>query len=630
MNEDILEIPVVAENGESIFSGSHYVVPIYQRAFSWGTGESVRHNEIIQLMNDVFECGTGSYRLGSLIVARRGIEKYEVIDGQQRLTALFLILSRLGIHLEQGCLSYACRPSAEVVLGGIAKDPFFVGDGVPENDPALGIVAGLHAIDQEIAKQENPEEYKKTLLKKFKQTVLYRVVVPENTDLNRYFEIMNTRGEQLEPQDIVKADLMKMLEDVEQSAFATIWDACSNMDGYCQMHFQDKNQRNLLFGSDWTELKPFDNGALLLKAIGNTVAGAEQAGEVRFSFHDLVFQKSGKLAEEGLDDQYSRFESIIDFRHFLLHALKVFSGGSEGTLNDLKLIDTFKDAAKNYKGTSAEFSRAFILHLLKCRYLFDKHVIKRVYDANGRSAWCLNEIVLYTDGDGGPSYRQTWKGNNGDNETILMLEACLRVSYLDPKSMHWVTRLLEYLVENNILSAEGIVGKLDEMAKEDVKTFLENGNYDLGVATPHIVFNYLDYLLWTRQDEIDEVFQTKGIAKGFAFEYRSSVEHWYPQTPPNGVEWTEVNRFGNLCILRGDINSKFSNLFPKSKQLNREQYIKLEHQSLKLRIMAKITELNDWDKGSCAEHEKMMLRVLRGESIGLTKFDEGGATYAPE
>ena len=71
MSEDILEIPIV-EEGTCIFNrGDRYIVPIYQRAFAWGTGDSVRHNEIIQLMDDVHDSKADIYRLGSLIVARR-------------------------------------------------------------------------------------------------------------------------------------------------------------------------------------------------------------------------------------------------------------------------------------------------------------------------------------------------------------------------------------------------------------------------------------------------------------------------------------------------------------------------------------------------------------------------------
>lgn len=39
---------------------------------------------------------------------------------------------------------------------------------------------------------------KDSFIKKLSKIILYRIEVPEHTDLNRYFEIMNTRGEQLE------------------------------------------------------------------------------------------------------------------------------------------------------------------------------------------------------------------------------------------------------------------------------------------------------------------------------------------------------------------------------------------------------------------------------------------------
>lgn len=40
-----------------------------------------------------------------------------------------------------------------------------------------------------------------------------RVQVPKDIDLNHYFEIMHTRGEQLELHQIVKAKILSQLED---------------------------------------------------------------------------------------------------------------------------------------------------------------------------------------------------------------------------------------------------------------------------------------------------------------------------------------------------------------------------------------------------------------------------------
>ena len=81
--------------------------------------------------------------------------------------------------------------------------------------------------------------------------MLYRIEVPENTDLNRYFEIMNTRGEQLEQHDILKAKLMAYLGENkrgEQEFFSRIWNACSDMTGYVQMHLSPAERQNIFKG----------------------------------------------------------------------------------------------------------------------------------------------------------------------------------------------------------------------------------------------------------------------------------------------------------------------------------------------------------------------------------------------
>ena len=60
------------------------------------------------------------------MVRKRGDENYEVIDGQQRLTALSLITKLLGIDHEQR-LSYDSRPYVESFLNA-----FYSGKNVSE------------------------------------------------------------------------------------------------------------------------------------------------------------------------------------------------------------------------------------------------------------------------------------------------------------------------------------------------------------------------------------------------------------------------------------------------------------------------------------------------------------------
>lgn len=67
----------------------NFFVPDYQRGYRWG------ENEAKQLLEDVYENGEKSYYLQPIVVKPIEEENFELIDGQQRLTTLYLILSYL-------------------------------------------------------------------------------------------------------------------------------------------------------------------------------------------------------------------------------------------------------------------------------------------------------------------------------------------------------------------------------------------------------------------------------------------------------------------------------------------------------------------------------------------------------
>ena len=78
---------------------------------------------------------------------------------------------------------------------------------------------------------------------------ILRVEVPEGTNLNRYYERMNTRSEQLEQSDILKSKLMGQIEAKEgREFFSKIWNACADMNHYVQMGF-DPGLRADIFGN---------------------------------------------------------------------------------------------------------------------------------------------------------------------------------------------------------------------------------------------------------------------------------------------------------------------------------------------------------------------------------------------
>jgi len=647
---------ILAGGGKTLFSevGVRYVIPRYQRAYAW------EEKEIEQLIDDICDDNDPKrdYYIGSLIVARRkaddGVE-YEVIDGQQRLTTIYLLLQCL---LDEGyfsrgevsvgeALSFDCRSKSNCTLAYIRSDAQ-----KSEGKEELldqSILLAVDIIKKKLAREfgDRVEDQKK-FVDRLKHVVLYRIEVPEHTDLNRYFEIMNTRGEQLEQHDILKARLMNYLDDAcEREAFARIWEACSDMTGYVQMHFSVED-REKLFVEQWSSLSSED--ALRELCRGKRRSEGKSDG---LDISKIIASKYKEEDEDGTQeerDAEARFESIIDFPYFLLHVLRVFcrvkrlsmDGAEElgSLLDDKLLLKDFNEVifygrmgGKRIKDNKGKFARRFIMFLLRSRFLFDKFIIKRErVEGDQEGSWSLKELRApnkkpYYANTGGVKKSKTLEEAHAE---CLMIQSALRVSYTSPKVMHWVTRLLECLFDAKLklpkladkaerIAAEAVAENffgqtLSEYSEYDIQEIQEYefGDYAFGVGTPHIVFNYLDYLLWKK---------AKKTYKDFVFEFRNSVEHWYPQHPSDGsIEpWDERDVFGNLCIISRSVNSKFSNLSPASKMDTYRGMV--QKGSLKLRKMGGIIDklrktekpgvaAKLWRQSECAKHEEKMISLL--------------------
>ena len=609
---DITLLSIIDSEDKTIFEDDNYIIPLYQRAFAWSD------KEITQLIDDIYDFEADKYYIGSLIININSYGLYEVIDGQQRLTALFLLLNYLGYRWKEDRLRYECREKSNYTLNflnSLLPNEGYKNKLVDEDKIEQTLIKGWDIIDQKFrADKIDTEKFKE----KLKNVKLFRIEVPPHTDLNRYFEIMNVRGEQLEQHDILKAKLMKPLEANEQTAFSIVWNACRDMNGYVQMHF-NKQQRELLFGGDWDWLN-----------IDNIFSLTADDGSVHPQTAIKIIENKEPIQVWDGDDEAGnriRFESIIDFPFFLLHVLKVFVATEFNEyfsaipelLDDKKLLKTFTNIIDKLK-SNKEFSLKFIKYLLKCRFLFDKYIIKREYkNEDTTGSWSLKELkVSGARSKKKPYYRDTYFGELNEWKTTysprtvtnLMLQSCLRVSYTSQKIMHWITELLKWLnVDDNLKKLSQFENQIEIIAQEPVIKFITDKDYMQGVNTPHIVLNYLDYLLWTKRSD-DEY---KGLNfDEFSFEFRNSVEHWYPQHPSSQSfdSWADVDKFGNLCIIQRNVNSKFSNLSPTSKKGTYHQMI--EKGSLKMRVMSALTKDDTaWKETICDDHEGKMLKLLK-------------------
>ena len=624
----------------------NYIIPIYQRNYAWG------NDEISSLLQDIKNaCEQNkeqdkNYYIGSLVVYRRENGDFEVIDGQQRLTTLTLIMHYLG-KLSFRNVFFEHRDESEQALSNLNSEK------LPSN-----FSQALKTIKKVIDEWgNNKDEIVKFLLDKVE---IIRTEVPEGTDLNHYFEIMNTRGEQLEKHEILKARLMKELPTaIEQSSFAKIWDACSDMSRYVVMGL-DSELRKVIFGNDWQKT-PRVFWKEILRVADELNRGKGNKEEDGKKIEDLLkINKKIEIKDGYLEDKYDgAFTSVIDFPNFLMHVLRIYLeeyNKDQDFTQNVSLDEKFllKSYEESFKDNDKEV-RKFIFVLFTCRYLFDRYVIKSSTIRTGEENWSLWKIMRSSSNY---YYKNSFSDNtenkNDDEELkdsdptkkAVMLLSMFHVSNTSHSYKNWLYAVLRWLFKNkdNIMHdnyvdfleklcdkfyfGNNCQGKdITDIILDKVEFELNSGDkkdWDDGVNVPNFIFNRLDYQLWkffheqeqeqeqeqkveilSENDKWLTIKNKEAIWKKFRFTFRSSVEHHYPQHPSVGDELESgLNDFGNLYLLSQSKNSSLGNSSPEEKK---KHYTNNEYDSLKQAIMM---SYDKWTEVEIKEHGEEMLEIL--------------------
>lgn len=623
---------------EDIFNSKtgKYKIPIYQRNYAW------KEPQIRQLIRDIYDyCGEKNkekkYYIGTLVVRPDKENTFEVIDGQQRLTTLSMLvayLKKVSNNTQESektklenTITFQCRQvstnSLNKIWGKNSSDDY------EATDPILAGYQILKKSFEDIVGKASGnvtnEDYLKYLLE---NVIIYRIPVPEDTDLNHYFEIMNTRGEQLEKHEILKARLLDVFgeEDSYKKKFLNeIWEICSNMGKYLP----------------YDTLQSYES---VSKEAQLPKAQSESKNQTieNPTIEEII--NSNRDIDNKDNSPEDRYRSIIDFPNFLLLVLKLMD--DKTVLDDKKLLEQFNEKILNEE-TKKDKVKEFFGILLKARYLFDNYVIKRDLSSG---KWILKSLSKE---NGKEDLKNTFD-DDSKNKQILMLLSMFEVSFPNYSYKYWLFETLKYLTVKaqpknckswynifcinfkdclptwNMVDADDYINHLEQYANkkrceygecvcpvnvDNLNKFdkmactieeqrcdtvnLENfGAFDKGTAVPNFIFNLLDYKLWEKE---------KGEAKykDFEFTYRDSVEHFYPQNPIGGKPVENVDSFGNLCLITSDMNSRLNNLLPSAK---RDIWNASKSQpSIKL---SKMLETEKWDEEAIEMHKKKMLNVL--------------------
>ena len=616
-----------------------YVVPLYQRNYAW------QESQIQQLLQDVYDNSKitdSHYFIGSLVVLQRPDGVYEVIDGQQRLTTLQLICKSLNL-LHVPHLSYDSRPEVEDFFRGLFASATSkeYSEECKKKDcrkiyrlvDAIDIVESTHIhtnpgySDDKVISISTMSEDEKLRFKEYlnNNVIIVRTVLPSDTDVAAYFEIMNNRGEQLKEHEIVKALMMKELNSTQRSTFSSIWDACSQMNIPIQKTLKDYRLHGEypLFGTNYDELnlqfiKQYNNDNIVCTPLNIDEILASSSEEI-------------KNNEESYEGEV-KYESIIDFPNFLMHIFKHYN--SDCQLNSNYLYETYEKIKGDLN------SMEFLGFMLKARTLFDRYIIKSQGEDEEveNVKWImLKPYRFYYKKDKSSSlrYRNTFsegydevEENEKENDIqkrIVMQESMLQVTFRTKKYKNWLFDLMEWLYEYQVNNVNPFLLSefLDKWILNHYESLLEKTTpadgtdwsfAALGTDTPHFVFNFVDYLYWVAKrrtvgnvryiDEVDD----------FDFKYYNSVEHHLPQSYEDTDE-VNVDNIGNLCLISRRKNSSLNDKAPKEKAK-----IELGLQP-KRKIMYRITHDSDgiWGKKQILEHFQDIKTLLDERNIILLK-----------
>ena len=242
-----------------IFSADfEYHIPGYQRPYAW------TEEETGILFDDLYEFfqteAVDNYFLGSIVLIKDENKSYaDVIDGQQRLTTLSILFSVMANSFHTEAYRNNCKKYLQEegnILEGIAAQPriflrdwdqdFFSKyiqdiqlDALVQIDPVtLDTEAKRHiqknctVLREKFSEVFNDEND----LLKFTQFILTRcflvvVSTPNQESAFRVFSVMNSRGLDLLPTDIIKSMTIGKLPKDEEQKYTEKWEELENLTG---------------------------------------------------------------------------------------------------------------------------------------------------------------------------------------------------------------------------------------------------------------------------------------------------------------------------------------------------------------------------------------------------------------
>ncbi|HKU48874.1 MAG TPA: DUF262 domain-containing HNH endonuclease family protein [Nitrososphaera sp.] len=552
-------------------------IPRYQRPLSW------RFFHFMQLFDDIADAITENmdqYFIGSIILQQKPDKTYDVIDGQQRLTALAVLMAVIRDNTKDEDLKRSMssclfqkedkfknkQETMRIIPWHELKDVFrkyiYAENGTTQflkdleekkifykdiDDPRHRLSEAIRGFTAGVIGHRNIESYVKFL---FNNVYLVYIKTSNLSSAYRLFTVLNTRGLSLTTADILKAENLSHVNKSDEDYYSKLWRDLEDMFGRSEVEKIITYLKTITVPSRshywlWTEYQSIFQKGLLKR-------GAP--------FFDRVKDISQLYDSKILSKQLESVPSSSSNRYrIMINLLNSYIPFNDWIPPILAFADKFR---------SDESLLTFLLKLEK-------------------------KIILEWADSDNPNY--------GDRPTTML--GIIREIKEKKNPDEVFDAMLSYVYTSSNV-------KLDLSSTKDLRRFLGNWLDSSRCARIHRG-KFAKYIL----SRIDLEEWDLNTFEGYYGEV--SLEHILPQNPPLDSTWQDkfndeehrdlVNTLGNLVLLSGPKNSESRNYdFEKKKKI----YFKRKGTSFKTTL--EIEKYFDWDVDALVKrNEDLKRRIYR-------------------
>lgn len=562
-----------------------YRIPEYQRPYVWG------NDQVSELLDDVYQARKSNpdaqYFLGSMVLKKTDkqegetkYEEYDLLDGQQRLTTLFLITAVVrDMATSNESRKKTCRDTiyqmanpddsiperSRIVFDIRDKVRDFVNDYVKTDNGTnkqdeLKLFAQNNDEDMSIRNMSNAiltikdffnngnsiDEFFPFLRS---NVLMIYVAAEELEDAFHLFTVMNNRGIKLRNSDILKAEnLSKVVDEKTRTNYAKLWESIEEY-----------------FGED------FDNFLSHLRTVlVKQKAGYNLLKEYEENIYDPKEFDRNTKTYTNKPPLLTRGKSTFDFiNSYFNHYIALFDNDNYGLTNSFELLNQL---TLMRFGFEADFWVAPLLSY------YNKYKISQ-----------LLPFIYMLD----KKFSSDW---------IIGLSPTERI-----ENANAIIKEIETIADQKTLFAS----KVFDVQEADLLRILTGGVYGR---------RYARYILL----KLDLAFH--GHNTKFTPPSTISIEHILPQNPDVNSQWCKdftseerekwTNRIGNLIFLSRRKNSAQGN---KDYSIKKAKYFKenVELFSNSIRVLQTYPK---WEKEDLFKNHKEMLHKIFGlYGINLTE-----------